>query len=90
MNFIDFEDANITLNKPVNMTDEQCQSVRAYKGADVDNFPYFLVKIMPSKEDLATLNAGDGIYLKVVCDNTMPGFPPVALFTMNDNGEANP
>lgn len=90
MNFIDFPEANLTLKKPSNMTDEQCQSVPAYAGTQTDGgFPFFLVALKPSLEDLNSMNDGNPVYLKVLCDNTMPGFPPVSLFTLDKDGQVN-
>jgi hypothetical protein len=82
---IDFDEANITLGKPRNMTDEQCMSVRAYHGVDSDGFPFFLTVWQPSKEDIEAIKAGHPIALKVLGNS----FPPVALYTVDSNGEPN-
>jgi hypothetical protein len=82
---IDFEGTNITLTKPSNMTDEQCSSVRAYKGVDNDGFRFTLIAWQPSKEDIEAVNSGRPIMLKVLGDRT----PPVAMYTFDENYNAN-
>lgn len=82
---IDFEGSNITLSKPADMTDEQCMSVRAYKGVDMDGFPFHLIAVKPNKDDIAAINAGHPIFLKVLGET----FAPVALYTLNEKGEIN-
>lgn len=85
MHPIKFEGANIDLAKPEEMTDEQCFSLPAEKNIDSQGFPYFLTAWMPNKEDLEALNAGRPLFLKVIGQ----GHPPVALFTVDDQGEGN-
>jgi len=82
---IDFEGTNINLTKPFGMTDEQCLPLMAQKAVDNQGLPYFLTAWMPNKEDLEALNAGKPLFLKMVGT----GFQPVALFTVDDNGEGN-
>jgi len=56
-----------------------------YQGIDTDHFPFFLTAWKPNKEDLNALNRGEPIYVKTVSN----GLPPMALFTIDQNGEAN-
>jgi hypothetical protein len=81
----DFEGSNTNLTKPSDMTDEQCFSLPAEKNVDSQGFPYFLTAWMPNKEDVEALVAGRPLFLKVIGQ----GFPPVALFTVDENGEGN-
>lgn len=81
----DFEGTNIILTKPDSMTDEQCMTVRAYAGEDNDGFKFLLTAWMPSKEDLEAMNAGRPIMLRV----TGTSFPPLVLYTYDENFEAN-
>jgi hypothetical protein len=85
---------NITLVKPEKTTDEECYELRAMRGEmefgkDENGQPqmvtFHLVGFYPSKEDLEALNAGRGFYLRILGG----GFPPVALFTVDENGEIN-
>jgi hypothetical protein len=82
---VDFQESNITLGKPSDMTDEQCSSIRAQKTVTHDGFPCFLTCWMPSKEDLEALNAGRPLILMTLGE----GFPPVSLFTNNEKLEPN-
>ena len=56
-----------------------------YAGTDTDKFPFFLTAWKPNKEDLEALNRGEPIYVKTVAN----GLPPMALFTIDQNGEVN-
>lgn len=56
-----------------------------YEAIDVDQFPFFLTAWKPNKEDLEALNRGEPIYVKTVSN----GLPPMALFTLDENGEVN-
>lgn len=82
---VDFEGSNIILTKPKDMTDEQCMSVHAYKGVDDESIPFLLTVWQPSKEDIDAINAGRPICLKI-CGQSMP---PVALYTVDENLQAN-
>ena len=82
---IDFEGTNITLGKPADMTDEECSSVRAYRGNDNNGFPFFLLAFQPSYEDIQAINAGRPIMLKVVSAR----MPPVAMYTYDQNFNSN-
>jgi len=80
-----FEGSNINLTKPSDMTDEQCFSLPAEKNIDSQGFPYFLTAWMPNKEDVEALIAGRPLFLKSIGTE----FQPVALFTLDENGEGN-
>lgn len=54
-------------------------------GVDSGNFPYYMTAWMPNKEDLDALNRGQPIYVKI----TGKGLPPMALFTVDENGNGN-
>jgi hypothetical protein len=54
-------------------------------GTDQDNFNYYLTAWKPSYEDLQALNRGEPIYVKTLS----AGLPPMALFTIDENGEGN-
>lgn len=56
-----------------------------YEAVDADQFPFFLTAWKPNKEDLEALNRGEPIYVKTIAN----GLPPMALFTLDENGEAN-
>lgn len=82
---IDFEGSNIELVKPHGMTDEECMSVPAFHGFDNGGNHFFLTAWRPSKEDMEAINAGRPIMLKVLATQT----PPVALYTFDENFNAN-
>lgn len=56
-----------------------------YAGIDSEHFPFFLTAWKPSKEDIEAINRGEPIYIRTVST----GLPPMAVFTMDENGEAN-
>jgi hypothetical protein len=54
-------------------------------GVDTDKYQYFLTAWKPSYEDLKALNRGEPVYVKTLST----GLPPMALFTLDENNEAN-
>lgn len=84
MHPIYFEGAK-EIGKPADMTDEQCSSIWADLGVDDSGFPFFLTAWQPNKEDKEAILRGDPIYLKTVSTK----LPPMALFTLAENGEPN-
>lgn len=56
-----------------------------YAGVDRDNFPFYMTAWKPNKEDLDALNKGLPIYIKTISK----GLPPMAVFTMDENGNPN-
>jgi hypothetical protein len=85
MKGVDFEGSTFDLIKPVDMTDEQCGSLPAMKGVTEDGYPYILVAFQPSIHDLASLQEGGKLFLKVLGNS----FAPVALYTMDGLGNIN-
>lgn len=77
---IDFPAANIVYVKPEVMTDEEFYLISAHKG---DGF--IKTVWMPNKEDIDAINAGNPIVVSVAGSN----LPPMALFTLDENGEIN-
>lgn len=84
MHSIHFEGAE-EVQKPANLTDEQCSSVYAMKLVDAGGFEAWVQAWKPSYEDLQALNRGEPIYLKILSR----GLPPIFMFTMNENEEPN-
>lgn len=85
MRAIDFPESNIVLGKPRDMTDEQCSSVQALKGTDIDGIDFILTVWQPNHEDIQAINAGRPVLLKI-CGQ---GMPPVCLYTYDECGEPN-
>lgn len=54
-------------------------------GVDSANFPYFLTAWKPNKEDIEAINRGEPVYVKTLST----GLPPMALFTLDENGNGN-
>jgi hypothetical protein len=81
----DFEQANFTFTKPTDMTDEQCGSLRVYRGyyndpgGPMDKVPCIISCWAPSKEDIEAINNGKPIWLSIIGT----GMPPVSLYTEN-------
>lgn len=92
MHPIYFEGAK-EMAKPENMTDEQCYSLWAhcqeheYTGEDGKKYigRVWAELWQPSKEDIEAINAGRPIVLQI----HSIGLPPVAVFTMDENGKPN-
>lgn len=82
---VDFKTANTTFGKPENMSDEQCTPLRAEVGVDINGFPYICSAWMPNIDDLAAINRGEPIYIKVVSNS----LPPMAIFTIDNEGNSN-
>lgn len=102
---VHFEGA-ISINKPEDMTDEQCVSAWAKygfdtlfnairqgmklpdyvtAGVDTEGVPYYMTAWKPNKEDLEALNKGLPIYIKTISK----ALPPMAVFTLDENGNPN-
>lgn len=73
------------IGKPEGVSDEQCFSVWATSGIDVQGFPYYCTAWKPSYEDLQALNRGEPIYIKTICQQ----LPMMAVFTIDENGNPN-
>jgi hypothetical protein len=56
-----------------------------YAGIDAENFKYFMTAWKPNKEDIDAINRGEPIYIKTIST----GLPPMAVFTLDENGEGN-
>lgn len=92
MHPINFQGAR-EIGKPEDMTDEQCYSLWAmpfeYKREDPDGNTVtsnvWLECWQPSKEDIEAINAGRPIWLQIHSN----GLPPVALLTLDENGNSN-
>ncbi len=54
-------------------------------GVDASEYPYYLTAWKPSYEDLQALNRGEPVYVKTLCRQ----LPPMALFTLDKNGNGN-
>lgn len=92
-----FEGA-MEVEKPPNMTDEQCSSawampldepIELLAGPNGETETVmarrWLMHYQPSKEDLEALNAGRGLWLSISGTQLSPHF----LFTMNEKDEGN-
>jgi len=83
----------IEVGKPENVKDEDCFSMPAmpvdytFTGEDGMQYParMWVEAWQPSKEDIAAINAGRPIWLQIHSQ----GLPPVAVFTLDENGNSN-
>lgn len=82
---LDIPDYNIILGPPPGWTEEECMTIKAYKGVDLSGDEFILTQWMPSKEDREAILAGRPICLKVIGSL----MPPVALFTTDENLQPN-
>jgi hypothetical protein len=85
MRIVEFPGCNTWLNKPEDMTDEQCEGVPAFRSKDEDGYPFTLVALQPNYEDQKAIAAGRPIMLKILGN----AFPPIATFTMDENDQPN-
>lgn len=90
---INFEGARL-IGKPKSMTDEQCMDIYAMPvdidyGKDADGNDMigrmWVEAWKPSKEDIEAINRGEPIWLQIHSN----GLPPVAVFTIDQNGNSN-
>ncbi len=82
MKFIDFPEANFTFTKPENMTDDECGSLRVWRGETEPNeqgnsFPNIISCWELSDDDVANILRDRKIYLRIVSN----GMPPVSIQT---------
>jgi len=56
-----------------------------YSLIDSEGFRFFITAWKPSLEDLNSLNNGDPIYIKTIAH----GLPPMAVFTLDEEGNGN-
>lgn len=92
MHPIHFEGAR-EIGKPEDMTDDECFSLWAmpieYTRTLPDGNPtvskVWVECWQPSKEDIEAINAGRPVWLQIHSH----GLPPVALFTLDENGNSN-
>ena len=97
---IEFEGSH-QIGKPANMTDEECSGLeilQAYTARPGDRpefvavgvtdgppYPFTLSYWKPSKEDLEALNAGRGIWVRLLTHTVHP----IALYTADEDGNIN-
>lgn len=87
-----FEGAKL-ISKPENVKDEDCFSMWAMPvditqtGEDGRQYQsrMWVEMWQPSKEDIEAINAGRPIILQI----HSAGLPPVAVFTLDENGNSN-
>lgn len=81
MLWTDFPEANARLNKPTEWTDEQCESIVCWHGPiDIGGGEVrhgFIMRLMPSLEDLNALNSGGALWQQIISDT----LPPSSIFT---------
>lgn len=80
-----FEGSNTVMEKPANMTDEQCFSVHAFRGVDDEKFPYVMTVWQPNKEDIEAINEGRPICVKQIGTSMQP----MAIWTYDKNFNPN-
>lgn len=84
---IEFPEQNAVWGKPEGWTDEECSPLPVLEGIDDAGLPYKLSVWQPSYEDIAAINVGQPICLKIISEVQIP----VVLFTIDDvTGEVNP
>lgn len=74
------------IGKPKSMKDEECSGLEIYQGVTTpENWPFTLSYWQPSKEDIEAMNAGRGIWVRILSHTVVP----MSLFTLDDKGEIN-
>src|ERR1700744_5853454 len=56
-----------------------------YAGVDAENFPFYMTAWKPNREDIDRINGGEPIYIKPLSK----GLPPMAVFTVDEQGNGN-
>lgn len=56
-----------------------------YAGIDAENFSYYMTAWKPNKEDIEAINRGEPIYIKTLAKS----LPPMAVFTLDEQGRGN-
>lgn len=56
-----------------------------YAGIDSESFPFYMTAWKPNKEDIEAINRGEPIYIKTLSKQ----LPPMAVFTLDENGDGN-
>lgn len=82
---VPFDGCNLELNKPYNMSDEECGSCPAYFGDIGGGYAGFVIALQPNKEDIEAINAGRPIFVKVLSRS----FAPMVLYTLDENNNPN-
>lgn len=54
-------------------------------GIDAAEYPFYMTAWQPNKEDIEAINRGQPIYIKTLARQ----LPPMAVFTVDENGQGN-
>ena len=85
---VSFPGCDTTLNKPPDMTDEECMSgVPAAFCQDENGHTFYILAWKPNQQDIDSIIKGSPIYIKVNAKRS--GMQPHKLFTLDDEGEPN-
>lgn len=83
MQGVDFPQANFTFGKPSSATDEQCGSLRVYKGVDRSlDWPVVVSCWQLSPEELEQVQQTGKIYIRMYTEI----IPPIGVDTVNPVG----
>lgn len=83
---VDFVERNKIYTKPQGWKDEECGDLYVYEGTESETGRQFVVSVWkPNKEDIEAILAGRGIVVKLC----IPFQCPIALWTLDENGEIN-
>jgi len=74
-----FDESNCVLDKPPELTVDECDCLSVFRGTDSNNFPIVISCWKLTKEELERVNKTGRIYLGVIGDT----MPPVWLDGMN-------
>lgn len=66
-----FDESNNVLDRPSDMTEDQCQSLSTFHGIDTNNLPIVISCWKVTAEELAEINRTGRIWLGIV-GQTMP------------------
>ncbi len=74
MKAVDFEHANITMQKPEGMSEEDCYDVRACVCLSTNDLPMVVTKWEITEEDIEKIRKMGGVYLGIVGSTMPPAF----------------
>ncbi len=70
-----FEESNLTLNKPPQLTHDQCQTIAAFKGKMQDGLPIIVTCWKFDQKELEEIQKTGRIWIIAVGETTQPMCP---------------
>jgi hypothetical protein len=75
----DFPQANDYLAKPADMTEEECNGLKVFRGHDESGLPVIISRWTPTEAERESISRGDPVWLWVIGNH----HPPINIQTEN-------